>query len=147
MARAITLFKIFSKNKYKPNEIHFEMNNELYETNPRGVYVTSVVGCYMLKNDTIELSNAGHIPALFKENNKFTEYSSSSLPLGVKRAASIDNYKIDKFKLGQGRLYSFTDGFSECRDELGNELGIEGVKKLINEFSNSSLKKEINQTY
>ena len=145
MARAITLFKIFSKNKYKPNEIHFEMNNELYETNPRGVYVTSVVGCYMLKNDTIELSNAGHIPALFKENNKFTEYSSSSLPLGVKRAASIDNYKIDKFKLGQGRLYSFTDGFSECRDELGNELGIEGVKKLINEFSNSSLKKEINQ--
>ena len=57
MARAITLFKIYSKNKFKPNEILFEMNNDLQQTNPKGVYVTSIIGCYNSKTDTVELSN------------------------------------------------------------------------------------------
>ena len=51
------------KNKFKPNEIHFEMNNDLEQTNPKGVYVTSIIGCYNSKTDTVELSNAGHLPA------------------------------------------------------------------------------------
>ena len=143
MARAITLFKIYSKNKFKPNEIHYEMNNDLHQTNPTGVYVTSIVGSYNSNTDLIELSNAGHLPALFKNNNEFYEYESSSLPLGVKKADNSNVYKLESFKLGTGRLYCFTDGFSECRNDQGEEIGIEGVKKLITTFENSSLKKEL----
>ena len=40
MAKAITLFKIFAKQKYKPNEILLEMNNDLNETNPAGTFIT-----------------------------------------------------------------------------------------------------------
>ena len=79
MARAITLFKIYSKNKFKPNEIHYEMNNDLHQTNPTGVYVTSIVGSYNSNTDLIELSNAGHLPALFKNKNEFYEYESCLL--------------------------------------------------------------------
>ena len=143
MARAITLFKIYSKNKFKPNEIHYEMNNDLHQTNPTGVYVTSIVGSYNSNTDLIELSNAGHLPALFKNKNEFYEYESSSLPLGVKKADKSNVYKLESFKLGTGRLYCFTDGFSECRNDQGEEIGIEGVKKLITTFKNSSLKKEL----
>ena len=143
MARAITLFKIYSKNKFKPNEIHFEMNNDLQQTNPKGVYVTSIIGCYNSKTDIVELSNAGHLPALFRINDNFTEYNSSSLPLGVKKADNSNEYKLESFKLEEGRLYCFTDGYSECRNDQGEEIGIEGVKKLILENNNSSLKKEI----
>ena len=143
MARAITLFKIYSKNKFKPNEIHFEMNNDLEQTNPKGVYVTSIIGCYNSKTDTVELSNAGHLPALFRVNDKFTEYNSSALPLGVKKADNNDDYKLESFKLGEGRLYCFTDGYSECRNDQGEEIGIEGVKKLILDNNNSSFKNEI----
>ena len=46
MAKAITLFKIFSRLKFKPNEILLEMNNDLNETNPPGTFITSIVGCY-----------------------------------------------------------------------------------------------------
>ena len=145
MARAITLFKIYSKNKFKPNEIHFEMNNDLQQTNPKGVYVTSIIGCYNSKTDIVELSNAGHLPALFRINDNFTEYNSSALPLGVKRADNSNEYKLESFKLEEGRLYCFTDGYSECRNDQGEEIGIEGVKKLILENNNSSLKKEISK--
>ena len=37
----------------------------------------------------------------------------------------------------------FTDGFSECMDENKNEIGIDGVKKLLINHQNSSLQKEL----
>ena len=43
----------------------------------------------------------------------------------------------------QGRIYCFTDGFSECLDEDKQEIGIEGVKNLILKHKNSSLQKEL----
>ena len=145
MARAITLFKIYSKNKFKPNEIHYEMNNDLRQTNPKGVYVTSIVGSYNSQTDIVELSNAGHLPALFKNGKGFNEYESSSLPLGIKKADNSNEYKLESFKLDNGRLYCFTDGFSECRNDKGKDIGISGVKDLINNYQNASLKKELSK--
>jgi Amt family ammonium transporter len=63
--------------------------------------------------------------------------------LGVKKADNSNEFKLEKFKLGDGRLYCFTDGFSECRNEKGEEIGIDGVKQLITTFQNTSLKKEL----
>ena len=143
MAKAITLFKIFSRQKYKPNEILFEMNNDLYETNPKGTFITSIIGCYNLKSDEVELSNAGHQPALFRTADKFVEYASSSTPLAVTKQKNENVYTLEKFKLDGGRVYCFTDGFSECLDKNQQEIGIEGVKELINNHKNSSLKKEL----
>ena len=143
MARAITLFKIYSKNKFKPNEIHYEMNNDLQQTNPKGVYVTSIVGSYNANTDIVELSNAGHLPALFKKNRNFQEFESSSMPLGVKKANKVNDYKLESFSLNDGRLYCFTDGFSESRDDKGKEIGIDGVKNLLIKNENNSLQKEL----
>ena len=54
-------------------------------------------------------------------------------------------YKLESFKLADGRLYCFTDGFSECRNDKGEEIGIDGVKKLISNYQNTSLKKELSK--
>ncbi len=143
MAKAITLFKIFSRLKFKPNEILLEMNNDLNETNPPGTFVTSIVGCYNIKTDIVEIANAGHQPALFRKGNDFIEYPSSSTPLAVVKQKDENVYKLDSFKLDGGRIYCFTDGFSECLDENKNEIGIDGVKKLLINHQNSSLKKEL----
>ena len=143
MAKAITLFKIFAKQKYKPNEILYEMNNDLNLTNPSGTFVTSIIGRYNLKTDEVELANAGHQPALVKIDDNFIEYSSSSTPLGITKQKNENAYKLEKFKLNTSRVYCFTDGFSESLDENKNEIGIEGVKKLINKHQNSSLKNEL----
>jgi len=143
MAKAITLFKIFARQKYQPNEILFEMNNELKESNPAGVFVTSIVGRYNLKTDIVELANAGHQPALVINNNQFKEYTSNSMPLAVVKHNDESAYSLEKFSLNKGRIYCFTDGFSECQDENKNEIGIDGVKKLILKHQNPSLQKEL----
>ena len=143
MAKAITLFKIFAKQKFKPNEILLEMNNDLKETNPPGTFVTSIVGSYNLKTDIIEIANAGHQPSIFRKGDNFTEFSSSSTPLAVIKQKNLEAYKLETFKLDGGRVYCFTDGFSECLDENKKEIGIDGVKDLIKNHKNVSLKKEL----
>ena len=117
MAKAITLFKIFARQKFKPNEILLEMNNDLKETNPSGTFITSIVGSYNLKTDEVEIANAGHQPAILRKENNFTEFPSSSTPLAVIKQKHADVYKLETFKLDGGRVYCFTDGFSECLDE------------------------------
>ena len=143
MAKAITLFKIFAKQKFKPNEILLEMNNDLNETNPSGTFITSIVGSYNLKTDEVEIANAGHQPAILRKGNNFKEFPSSSAPLAVIKQKNADAYKLETFKLDGGRVYCFTDGFSECLDENKEEIGIDGVKELIKNHKNSSLKKEL----
>ena len=143
MAKAITLFKIFARQKFKPNEILLEMNNDLKETNPSGTFITSIVGSYNLKTDVVEIANAGHQPAILRKENNFTEFPSSSTPLAVIKQKHADVYKLETFKLEGGRVYCFTDGFSECLDENKEEIGIDGVKELIKKHKNSSLKKEL----
>ena len=143
MAKAITLFKIFARQKFKPNEILFEMNNELKESNPIGTFITSIVGRYNLKTDLVELANAGHQPALLKNGNKFKEFPSSSVPLAITKHKDENVYKLENFNLNGGRIYCFTDGFSECMDNDKQEIGIAGVKELIIKHQNSSLKLEL----
>ena len=143
MAKAITLFKIFAKQKFKPNEILLEMNNDLKETNPVGTFITSIVGRYNMKTDLVEIANAGHQPALLKIGKEFKEFPSSSMPLAVAKHKNESVYQLESFKLDGGRVYCFTDGFSECMDENKQEIGIEGVKDLILKHKNPSLKKEL----
>ena len=107
------------------------------------IFITAIIGCYNLKTDEIELSNAGHQPALRRTADKFIEYKSSSTPLAVTKQKNENVYTLEKFKLNGGRVYCFTDGFSESLDENKQEIGIEGVKDLINKHKNSSLKKEL----
>ena len=143
MAKAITLFKIFARQKFRPNEILFEMNNDLNETNPAGTFVTSIVGRYNLNTDLVEIANAGHQPALLRHGEEFKEFSSSTVPLAVTRHKDESVYKLESFNLNGGRIYCFTDGFSECMNEKKQEIGISGVKELIIKHKNSSLKKEL----
>jgi Amt family ammonium transporter len=143
MAKAITLFKIFARQKFRPNEILFEMNNDLNETNPKGTFITSIVGRYNLKSDLVEIANAGHQPALLRNDKDFKEFPSSSVPLAVTKHKDETVYKLESFKLNGGRIYCFTDGFSECMNEEKQEIGINGVKELIIKHQNTSLKKEL----
>lgn len=65
------------------------------------------------------------------------------MPLAVIKHKSSKVYKLESFKLDGGRIYCFTDGFSECLDENKKEIGINGVKVLLNKHKNSLLKKEL----
>ena len=63
--------------------------------------------------------------------------------ISAKKVTKVNDYKLESFSLNNGRLYCFTDGFSESRDDKGKEIGIDGVKKLLIENENNSLQKEL----
>ena len=50
---------------------------------------------------------------------------------------------MEKTKLNDGRFYVFTDGLSESLNDKGEEIGIEGSIKIIENNFNSDLKKQL----
>jgi len=53
--------------------------------------------------------------------------------MGVITQKEKSVYKINKQKLNGNKFYVFTDGLSESLDEKGEEIGIEGSIKIIEE--------------
>ena len=144
MAKASTLFEVMSKDKVDPDEMMFHMNNDLFQTKTAGMFVTCILGEYDLVSDEIRWVNAGHQPALIRSTNgKYSEFISSSTPLGVIKHKDKSVYKLEKAKLASSRFYVFTDGLSESLDSKGEEIGIDGSIKIIEDNFNSDLKKQL----
>ena len=144
MAKASTLFEIMSKDKVDPDEMMFHMNNDLYQTKTAGMFVTCILGEYDLVSEEIRWVNAGHQPALIRTHDgKYSEYISSSTPLGVIKHKDKSVYKLEKTKLSSSRFYIFTDGLSESLDKNGDEIGVEGSIKIIENNFNNDLKKQL----
>ena len=73
MAKAITLFKIFSRQKYKPNEILFEMNNDLHETNPKGTFITEAFLKQLEREGLLKLPTEKEINKRLEEIRKLEQ--------------------------------------------------------------------------
>jgi len=144
MAKASTLFEIMSKDKVDPDEMMFHMNNDLYQTKTAGMFVTCILGEYDLVSEEIRWVNAGHQPALIRSSDgNYSEFASSSTPLGVIKHKDKNVYKLEKTNLSSSRFYIFTDGLSESLDKNGQEIGIDGSIKIIENNFNSDLKKQL----
>ena len=144
MAKASTLFEIMSKDKVDPDEMMFHMNNDLYQTKTAGMFVTCILGEYDLVSEEIRWVNAGHQPALVRSSDgNYSEFASSSTPLGVIKHKDKNVYKLEKTNLSSSRFYIFTDGLSESLDKNGEEIGIDGSIKIIENNFNSDLKKQL----
>jgi len=108
------------------------------------MFVTSILGEYDLVSDEIRWVNAGHQPALIRDQSgKYNQFSSSSTPLGVVKHKDKSIFKLEKTKLNNGRFYVFTDGLSESLNEKGEEIGIDGSIEIIENNFNSELKKQL----
>ena len=123
MAKASTLFEIMSKDKVDPDEMMFHMNNDLYQTKTAGMFVTCILGEYDLVSEEIRWVNAGHQPALVRSSDgNYSEYASSSTPLGVIKHRDKNVYKLKK------QIYHLLDFIFLLMDCL--KVWIKMVKKL-----------------
>ena len=144
MAKASTLFEIMSRDKVDPDEMIFHMNNDLFLTKTAGMFVTSILGEYNTITDELRWVNGGHQPALLRDNNgKYEKYESNSPPMGVIYKNSKSEYNVHKVKLNGKKFYAFTDGLSESLNIEGNQIGIEGSVKIIEQNYNSDLSKQL----
>ena len=145
MAKASTLFEVLSQSKVDPDEMVLHMNNDLNNTKTSGMFVTSIIGEYNLISDEVRWVNAGHQPALVRNNNgKYNKIESSAPPLGVIKQKDKSFYKINKIKLNGSRFYAFTDGLSESMNNDGEEIGIDGSINIIENNYNKDTIKQLN---
>ncbi len=144
MAKASTLFEIMSRDQVDPDEMMYHMNNDLFLTKTGGMFVTSILGEYNMRTDELRWVNGGHQPAIIRSSSgNYEKFESSSPPMGVILQKDKSVYKTHKVKLENRRFYAFTDGLSESLNSSGEEIGIDGSLKVIEQNFNTDSSKQL----
>jgi serine phosphatase RsbU (regulator of sigma subunit) len=138
MAQTISLFRVFANQFAKPSEVLNRLNKELYGRF-EGRFVTCLYMVIDPKEDSVEISSAGHSPVLVyrKNGNSVAETAfDAGLPLGVMEEAEYQDSVFDLARNDKAMV--FTDGVTEARDVRSGEFGLEAVKKIILEHGRAS---------
>lgn len=138
MAKTSSLFRCLAKSAEHPGQLLNAINNEMCETNSRGMFVTMVGGLFDPKTGVVRLTNAGHEPPLHFDfrTERFTSIPADGPPLGIAPGiAGPEGFPVTEWKLAGGMLYIFTDGLTEATTFGGGMLGIDGVRALIRDHA------------
>ena len=112
------------------------MNNELVEAKFKGMFVTAVFGKLNIKTGELVFINAGHESILTFDQNKNYEYiKSDMLPIGIVKYFTESMVKSNTINLKEKTFVVYTDGVTEGYLKNGEELGAEGVQKIIDGMS------------
>ena len=146
MAKAISLFRCLSKVVDDIGTIVQLMNNEIYETAVRGMFVTFVGGWLDPESNLLQIINVGHLPPFLIDNKAIIKIEPSDPPLGVMPGAM---HTAKHFSIQNSRLYLYTDGFTEGRlKNKGNkkneeELGLKGFLRWLIQSKQMPIKEQM----
>lgn len=101
----------------------FEMANRVFcESTTAGQYATLICG-RADRDGEIEITSAGHFPALHLAADGVQQVGSTGLPLGMFCASQ---YTVRRLRLKPGEsLLLYTDGIPEANDPSGTEFGVD----------------------
>ena len=133
MAKTTSLLRCLAKSTQGPAELLAKVNAEICETASLGMFVTIVAGYIYPETGTVDLSNAGHQPPVFRRmDGTYDEFGATAPPIGILPDVAFESTQI---QLGDGSLYIFTDGVTESIAPDGTELGVEGLCAILDNAS------------
>ncbi len=136
MAKASSIFRTLTNLKFPLEKVVFGVNNELVEAKFKGMFVTAVFGKLNIKTGELVFINAGHESILTFDENKNYEYIKSEMPpIGIVKYFTESMVKSNTINLKNKTFVVYTDGVTEGYLKNGEELGAEGVQKIITEMS------------
>ncbi len=152
MAKASSIFRTLTNLKFSLEKVVFGVNNELVEAKFKGMFVTAVFGKLNIKTGELVFINAGHESILTFDQNKNYEYIKSEMPpIGIVKYFTESMVKSNTMNLKDKTFVVYTDGVTEGYLKNGEELGAEGVQKIIDGMSEvtpktivESIEKELN---
>jgi sigma-B regulation protein RsbU (phosphoserine phosphatase) len=118
MAFAMTLLRSLARRGNAPEEILRQLNDELLEQNPRGMFVTLQCMLFDLAQRTVTCASAGHHGAVRIAPGQPSRlvFTSSGRVLGLMPSSSSE-IASETFDLQAGETFVlFTDGVSEAFD-------------------------------
>ena len=152
MAKASSIFRTLTNLKFPLEKVVFGVNNELVEAKFKGMFVTAVFGKLNIKTGELVFINAGHESILTFDQNKNYEYIKSEMPpIGIVKYFTESMVKSTTMNLKEKTFVVYTDGVTEGYLKNGEELGAEGVQKIIDNMPEvtpksivESIEKELN---
>ncbi len=136
MAKASSIFRTLTNLKFPLEKVVFGVNNELVEAKFKGMFVTAVFGKLNIKTGELVFINAGHESILTFDQNKNYEYIKSEMPpIGIIKYFTESMVKSSTMNLKDKTFVVYTDGVTEGYLKNGEELGAEGVQKIIDAMS------------
>ncbi len=137
MAKASSIFRTLTNLKYPLEKIVFGVNNELVEAKFKGMFVTAVFGKINIITGEMIFINAGHESILVVDKNKKYDYIKSDMPpIGIVKYFTDSMVKSNTINLKDKTFVVYTDGVTEGYLQNGEELGAEGVQKIIDNIEN-----------
>jgi len=145
MAKTASLYRCLGKTIEQPGRLLARVNVELCETVTRGMFVTMTGGIYDPRTGIVRLANAGHEPPLFRnKKGVYQDFAADAPPLGISPFLSESaDFPEREVRLDGGALYIFTDGVTEGYVTEGQELGVDGLKKRIDENASLSVSRRL----
>ena len=142
MAKASSIFRTLTNLKFPLEKVVFGVNNELVEAKFKGMFVTAVFGKLNIKTGELVFINAGHESILTFDKDKNYDYIKSDMPpIGIIKYFTESMVKSNTINLKDKTFVVYTDGVTEGYLKNGEELGAEGVQKIINNIENINTKK------
>lgn len=123
-----------------PVEFLVRINRALYRNIDPRFFVTMSVARILPDSGVIELVRAGHTPGLLiRPDRTISERSIEILPKGIGLALASEaiferTISMERIKMLPGEVLAlFSDGLTEARDPEGEEIGQEGLARLLEE--------------
>jgi sigma-B regulation protein RsbU (phosphoserine phosphatase) len=138
MAVAMTLLRSLARQGYALEDIMRQLNDELLEQNPRGLFVTLQVVMFDLTRRRVDGASAGHHPAIRIAPGRPLQpaFTTSGRVLGLLPAEVIAS---DTVPLCPGETFLlFTDGVSEAFDVNGELFGDERLHAALQSIEGRS---------
>jgi sigma-B regulation protein RsbU (phosphoserine phosphatase) len=105
------------------------------------MFVTMMAATYDSENGSVRLANAGHEPLLCHHTDGgFSSWSAEAPPLGILPGTEFPELEIE---LNGGSLYAFSDGLTEAATDSGEQLGPDGLKKMIEKFASKPVSERV----
>ena len=132
MAKASSTFRTLSNLSYPLEKVVFGVNNELVEAKFKGMFVTAVFGKFDLETGDVSFVNAGHESIMvFGKDKNFDFIKSEMPPIGIVKFFTESTVKSKTINLKDKTFVIYTDGVTEGYLKNGEELGAEGVKRIV----------------
>lgn len=142
MAKATSLLRCLAKSSPDAGTLLHRVNAEICETATMGMFVTIIAGYISADGNEAELANGGHQAALLHRGaGAFEEFAAGAPPLGV--VPDVE-FPRETFRLSAGPLYLYTDGLSESVDRNGDELGTDGLMRMLESAARQAAAERLN---
>ena len=145
MAKASSIFRTLTNLSFPLEKVVYGVNNELVEAKFKGMFVTAVFGKFNLETGEVNFVNAGHESIMIVDRQKNFEFIKSEMPpIGIIKYFTESMVKSTTIDLKDKTFIVYTDGVTEGYLKNGQELGAEGVQKIISNKDNLTPKIIVN---